>query len=142
VVADHHPDRRVDDLGRDAVADLVGDACGGVPARPVDVAEEDTRLGQLLGRLAGCRDEPDGDRVLHPRHHEEVATLVIGDHVRRLIPVCRIDVRAVAVGRFGDVRIGADDRVLERHGDPLVVVVANTVRRRAATAPIGGRMAR
>ena len=62
VVAQHHADRRVDDLGGHAVAVLVGEAGRRVPAAAVQVLELVAGLADLLGRLAGGGRRAEDDR--------------------------------------------------------------------------------
>jgi len=118
VVADRHPDRRVDHLGGDAVAGLVGDARFGVPAAAVEVLEARAHQADLLRRLAGSRDDAEGDRRLHPFDHEDVAHALDVLDVRRAVAELRVDVVDEGVRRLGHVRVGRDDRVGHRACPP------------------------
>ena len=128
VVADHHPDRRVDDLGRHAVADLVGDARRWRPSPERWISSNSTpdSVSSSAG-LPAAATRPMAIGFFIPGTTNRSPRLSSRDHVRRLVAERRVDVGRVAVRRLGDVRVGADDRVLERHGDPLIV--PPTVRR-------------
>jgi hypothetical protein len=62
VVAEHHADRRIEDLGRHAVAVLIGRAQRRVPAARVPVVEAAGEIG--LASRGG--DEPIGIVVCRP----------------------------------------------------------------------------
>src|SRR6185436_19684532 len=64
VVADGHADRRVEDLGGDAVALLVGEARLGIPAAAMEVLEARVEEADLLGRLARRGDDAERHRGL------------------------------------------------------------------------------
>src|SRR3546814_13731274 len=55
-VAEHHADRRVDDLGGDAVAVLLGESSSRVPASPVELFEAGA-LGADLGGILARSEE-------------------------------------------------------------------------------------
>ena len=67
MVAEHHADGRVDDLGGDAVAVLVGDARVGIPAAAVQLLEAHAGDADLLGGLAGRRDQAHRHRLRQAR---------------------------------------------------------------------------
>src|SRR3546814_1493662 len=72
-VAEHHADRRVDDLGGDAVAVLLGESSSRVPASPVELFEAGALGADLGGILAGGGDQAHGDRHGGALHDEHVA---------------------------------------------------------------------
>src|SRR5882724_1257984 len=96
VVADRHADRRVDDLGRDAVPLLVGEPRLGIPAAAVELLEARPH-------------EP--DRYLEALDDEHVARALDVLEVRGAVAVRGVDVVDVRVRRLGHVRVGRDDRV-------------------------------
>jgi hypothetical protein len=114
MVAEHHADRRVEHLGRDAVALLVREARRRVPAATVHVVKARAELRQLLRRLARGGDQAHRDRLVDALDDEEIPALRIPDHVQRAVPEARLDPRRIGVRRLRDVRVGGDDRF--RHG--------------------------
>jgi hypothetical protein len=115
MVAQHHADRRVQDLGRHAVAILIGQPRVRIPAATVELIEPGAEHGELLRTLAGGGHEPHRNRLREPLDDEEIAALRIVHHVRRAIAESRLDPIEVRVRRLGDVRVGGDDRL--RHGE-------------------------
>src|ERR1700687_2436758 len=63
MVAEDHPDRRVDDLGGDAVAILVGHARVGIPTTAMHLLALCANRLELLGVLAGGGSERDVNRA-------------------------------------------------------------------------------
>ena len=114
MVAEHHADGRVEDLRAHAVALLVGQAGLGVPAAAVQVLEAGAEHRELLGLLAGGRDEPHGNRLVEPVDDEHVPPLGVAHQPRRAVLEAVVDAVDVRARRFGDVRVGGDDR--GRHG--------------------------
>src|SRR5581483_9506062 len=114
VVAELHADRRVDDLGGDAVAFLVGEAGLRVPAAAVQVLELHAHHADLLRGLAGGGHQAHGDGRLHAVDDEEVADVLAAvDHLGRLVAPRRVDVVDVGARRLGDVRVGRDDGIAQ-----------------------------
>ena len=113
VVAEHHPDGRVDHLGGHAVGGLVGEAGRRVPAATVEVLEPVAGLPDLLGRLAGGGRGAEHDRALEAVDHEHVAELAGVDEPGRPVPPGRVDVVDVRARRLGDVGVGRDDRLVD-----------------------------
>ena len=109
VVAQEHPDRRVEHLGLDAVAVLLGQPGHRIPAARVQLVPADIDVrADLVPAAAGgghhaVRDHraPVVDR--HGRAHH-----VVRDRDRRPVAVGRIDERQVAVAGLGDVGVGGD----------------------------------
>ena len=114
MVAEHHADGRVEDLGRHAVALLIGEPRLGIPAAAVHVLEAGAEHRQLLGALAGGGDEAHRDRLVDALDDEEVAALRVADDVGRAVLKRRVDPVDVRVRRLGDVRVGGDDRFRHR----------------------------
>ena len=111
VVAQHHADRRIDHLGRDAVANLLGQARFGVPSTAVQLLELGSEDADLLGRLAGRRHQAHRHGFAHPLDDEDVAhPLAAVDESRGPIPPLGVDVIDIGAGGLGDVRVGGDDR--------------------------------
>src|SRR5215831_7100037 len=109
VVAELHPDGRVQHLGRDPVASLIGEAGLGIPAAPVQVLESHASDADLLRGLARRGHQPHRYGRLHPRDHEEITDLVAHElEARGVVAVLGVDAVDVGVGRLGDVRIGGD----------------------------------
>jgi hypothetical protein len=114
VVAEHHADGRIEDLGAHTVAVLVGQAGIGIPPALVHVLEAGVEHRQLLGSLAGGGDQAHRDGALQALDHEQVAAGGVAHHARRPVAEPRVDPLEVRVRRLGDVRIGGDD--FRRHG--------------------------
>ena len=76
VVADHHADRRIDDLGGDAIAHLIGEARFRVPAAAMQLVEAYAHEADVLGGLPGRSHDAHRDRRLHAIDHEHVADAV------------------------------------------------------------------
>ena len=76
VIAQHHADGGIEDLGRHAVALLIGEPRVGVPAAAVHVLERHAVRADLLGRLARRCDEAHRDRLAHPVDDEHVAAVI------------------------------------------------------------------
>src|SRR5947208_7442268 len=109
VVADLHADGGVQHLGRDAVAQLVGEAGFRVPAAAVQAFEPHSGDPDLFRRLARRRHQAHRHRRLHPGDDEQVADVFAHElEMRSLIAPLGVDAVDVGVGRLGDVRIGGD----------------------------------
>src|SRR5438477_1527743 len=111
VVADRHADRRVDDLGCDAVPLLIGEPRLGVPAAAVKLLEARPHEPDLLRRLPRRSDDAQRDRHLEALDDEHVARALDVLETRRAVAVRRVDVVDIGVRRLGHVRVGRDDRV-------------------------------
>jgi hypothetical protein len=83
MVAQHHADRRVQDLRGHAVAILIGEPRVRIPAAPMEILEPDAEHGQLLGTLAGRGTRPIGIGFESPVDDEEIAALRVTHDVRR-----------------------------------------------------------
>jgi hypothetical protein len=105
MVAQHHADRGVKQLGLDAVAVLVGEAGGRVPAAAMQLLEFGAAHLQILGVLASGGDQPHGDRLVEAVDDEGVAELLGAHQMRRALAELGIDEVEIAVGRLGYVRI-------------------------------------
>ena len=117
MVAEHHPDRRIQDLGRHAVTVLIGEPRVRIPAAAMEILEPRAEHREVLRALPGSRDEPHGDRLVEAVDDEEVTALRIVHHVRRAVAKALVDPIDVGAGRLGDVRVGGDDRL--RHAQRL-----------------------
>src|SRR5438876_9046003 len=111
VVADRHADRRVDDLGCDAVPLLIGEPRLGVPAAAVQLLEARPHEPDLLRRLPRRGDDAERDRYLEALDDEHVARAFHVLEVRGAVAVRGVDVVDVRIRRLGHVRVGRDDRV-------------------------------
>ena len=109
VVAEHHADRRVDDLGRHAVAVLVGQPRVRIPAPAVHVLEPRPEHGQLGGILARAGHQAHGNGPRQALDDEQVSALVVPHDTRGAVLEAAIDAVHVRVRRLGDVRVGRDD---------------------------------
>jgi hypothetical protein len=108
MAAEHQADGRVEDLGADAVALLVREACLGIPAAAVPLLEAACHP-DVLGAFARGRDEAHGERALRQvGDHVHVAARVVVDEVRRPVAERRVDVLPVRVRVLGDVGVGRD----------------------------------
>ena len=113
VVAEHHADGRVDDLGGDAVAVLVGHAAPRDPSRR-GAARRTSRRARGSPRPA-CRPRrrgPSAPGVFMPSMTNTSPTpsppsTICGALSRH----AGVDVVDVGVRRLGDVRVGRDDRI-------------------------------
>ena len=103
MIAEQHPDRRINDLGGDAVAILIGHARIGIPAAAMHVLELHAGDREFLGRLARRREQSHRDRTLHAVDHEHVAHLGVTNHVRRAFAKLAVASINVGAGRFGNV---------------------------------------
>jgi hypothetical protein len=110
VIADHHPYGGIDDLRRDPVAVLIGEAGVGIPAAAVQLLEADAPHGQLARVLTRRRDEPHGYGLGHAVDHEDIASLGVPHDVRRAVAEAPVDAVHVGARRLGHVRVGGDDR--------------------------------
>ena len=86
VVAEHHADRRVDDLGGDAVGVLVGEARDRIPTAAPEVVEALVDVeAHLFGRPAGGGDEPERHEALAVVDQHHVAEHVVVVQARRAV---------------------------------------------------------
>ena len=120
MVADHHSDRRIDELGRNAILLLVRNAELGVPAALPQVFEGDAVCRDLRRILAGGGHQPHRNWRPHTIDDESIANLVDPLDARRAITEFGINVINIAMRRFGDVRIRGY-RLLDHWRSPSVV---------------------
>jgi hypothetical protein len=107
VGAQHHADRRVDQLAADVLLVLDGDAGVRVERRRIDLIEAvPPRRDEFGRRYAGRREQPDRDRVGQPVDHVRIHAFVVLLDPRGDVAPLGVDVIDVAAGRFDDVAIG------------------------------------
>ena len=98
MVAQHHADGRVDDLGGDTVAILVGQPCDRIPAAAMQFFEFHAGFGDVFRLLARGGDEAKCDRPVHAVDDEHVAVVLGGDDVRRPVAERAVDVPVYVSG--------------------------------------------
>ena len=134
VIAEHHPDGRIEDLGADPVHVLLAEPRLGIEAARVHVLHPGAEHPELLGGLAGGGDEPHRDGLVHSVDDEEVAALGIAHDVGRPVAEAPVDAVDIRARRLGDVRIRGDDRLGHArtlHVAPGSAARTSTVPRRA-----------
>ncbi len=114
MVAEDHPDRRVNDLGGDAIAILIGHARVGIPSAAMHLLELCANRLELAGVFASRCRQRDVDRAWKILDQKNVAELLVMNHVRGGVFVLRVDPVHVGTGRFGDMGIGGDNWFLHR----------------------------
>ena len=109
MVAEQHPDRRVEHLDGHPVEVLLDQSGGRIPTAGVQLipTHERERVDALRRASRGgdhpVRDPSQATVDLHDRTHR-----VVGECPWGPVPEVRIDSIDVAVTRFGDVRVGGD----------------------------------
>ena len=111
VIAEHHPDGRIEDLRADPVHVLLAEPRLGIEAARVHVLHPGAEHPELLGGLARGGDEPHRDGLVHAVDDEEVAALGVAHDVGRPVAKAPVDAVDVRARRLGDVRIRRDDRL-------------------------------
>jgi len=106
MIADHHADSRIDELCRDSILFLVGDAVFRIPPASPQLIEGNA-VGRDLRRVFSCRGhKPHRNRRSHSIDNECVADSIEALHDRRAVAILPVDKIRVAVRRLGDVRVG------------------------------------
>ena len=105
MIAQHHADGGVDNLGRNAVFGLVGKPRMRVPAAAVQIFEATAIDADLLRLFARGRDEAQCNGAVHTVNEEEVAGLPLVNDARRLVFPFGVDEIRVGIGRFSDMGI-------------------------------------
>jgi hypothetical protein len=109
--AESHPDRGVDDLGRDSIFVHEGKA-GLATVCSLAHIRELKPFGAVVAFLdaeAGAVDEAERDRPLHPGHHEGLGAVGLLDDTRCVVAILGLDVVHVAVRRFAYVTVRRND---------------------------------
>ena len=105
MITEHHANRRIDKLRRDAVFFLIDDPELRVPTTLPQIAEFHA-VGRNFSRVLASRcNQPHRDRCTEPINHKDIANFVHRRHVRRRALILRVDIVNVAVGRLGNVRV-------------------------------------
>ncbi len=107
MVAENHADAGVDDLGRHAVAILIGHPRFGVPRAAMKLAElrHPRRTREFLSGFAGRRNQAHRDRVFHTLNDIGIATLVVPYDAGRGVLIFLVDTVDIGLGRLHDVRV-------------------------------------